>query len=85
MKIGKCSPILDLYEFNIWEDCWIVDAAILTKTNFIHDQIDSLEEVQEVFYYFSPTTTTESKPGSCKFLSNSILKKYKLNLIDRVA
>ena len=41
--------------------------------------------MQEVSSYFSPTTTTESKPGSCKFLSNSALKKYKLNFKDRVA
>ena len=60
-------------------------SSTLAKTNFTHDQSDILEKVQEVSSYFSPTTTTESKPGSCKFLSNSALKKYKLNLKDRVA
>ena len=57
----------------------------LGKTKFTHDQSNSLKKVQEVSSYFSPTTTTESKPGSCKFLSNSALKKYKLNFKDRVA
>ena len=57
----------------------------LGKTKFTHNQSNSLKKVQEVSSYFSPTTTTESKPGSCKFLSNSALKKYKLNFKDRVA